>query len=260
MWWRSEMSQAGANSSSGGGSGTVETLTGNTGGAVGPSSGNINVIGSGGISVTGNPSTNTLTIASSGGSGVTGPVSSTNNAVATWNGTSGSALFSPPSPLISSSGIQTNPNQPAFSAYLSSNQPNVTGANTQYLIPYDMVIFDQGGNFNTSTHLYTFPVTGVYILTTKIFLQGGSAASTLFFGWASYNGAPYPGDRFADLNGASLGLAANGEFIITSTWMRQANAGETVGIFVDVIGGTSNDVSVGGGDPIGCFLYGYLVC
>lgn len=40
----------------------VETLTGNSGGAVGPTAGNINVIGSGFVDVAGNPGTSTLTI------------------------------------------------------------------------------------------------------------------------------------------------------------------------------------------------------
>lgn len=40
----------------------VETLTGNTGGAVGPTGHNINVVGAGEISVAGNPGTSTLTI------------------------------------------------------------------------------------------------------------------------------------------------------------------------------------------------------
>ncbi len=39
----------------------VETLTGNTGGPVGPTGNNINTIGSGNITVTGNPGTSTLT-------------------------------------------------------------------------------------------------------------------------------------------------------------------------------------------------------
>ncbi len=42
--------------------GGVATLTGNSGGAVGPSLGNINIVGSGDITVTGNPGTSTLTI------------------------------------------------------------------------------------------------------------------------------------------------------------------------------------------------------
>lgn len=49
---------------SGGGIGptVVETLTGNTGGPVGPTGNNINVVGTGLITVTGNPGTSTLTI------------------------------------------------------------------------------------------------------------------------------------------------------------------------------------------------------
>jgi len=43
----------------------VETLTGNTGGPVGPTGNNINVLGSGLLTVTGNPGTSTLTISQS---------------------------------------------------------------------------------------------------------------------------------------------------------------------------------------------------
>lgn len=53
----------------GGAAAGVETLTGNTGGPVDPLDGNINVVGSGSVVVTGNPSTNTLTITTSGGGG-----------------------------------------------------------------------------------------------------------------------------------------------------------------------------------------------
>lgn len=60
------MSQAGRFGAGGGGGGTVTTLTGNSGGAVGPTGGNINVVGTGAISVTGNPGTSTLTISESG--------------------------------------------------------------------------------------------------------------------------------------------------------------------------------------------------
>lgn len=58
------MSQAGIiNVSGGGGSGSpIETLTGNTGGAVPPIANNINIIGSGAVTVTGNAATGTLTI------------------------------------------------------------------------------------------------------------------------------------------------------------------------------------------------------
>lgn len=54
------MSQAGS-AGGGGGGPDILTLTGNSGGAVGPTAGNINVVGSGNITVTGTPSTSTLT-------------------------------------------------------------------------------------------------------------------------------------------------------------------------------------------------------
>lgn len=47
-------------------SSTVSTLTGNSGGAVGPTANNINVLGSGGVTVVGTPGTSTLTISVSG--------------------------------------------------------------------------------------------------------------------------------------------------------------------------------------------------
>lgn len=46
--------------------GAVTKLTGNTGGAVGPTAGNINVVGTGNVAVSGNPGTSTLTISVSG--------------------------------------------------------------------------------------------------------------------------------------------------------------------------------------------------
>ncbi len=46
----------------GGGMANIQTLTGNTGGAVGPTANNVNILGAGFITVTGNPGTSTLTI------------------------------------------------------------------------------------------------------------------------------------------------------------------------------------------------------
>ncbi len=62
------MSQAG--SISGGGSGPFSlSLTGNSGGAVHPTLDNINIIGSGPLTIVGNPGTSTLTVSYSGGMG-----------------------------------------------------------------------------------------------------------------------------------------------------------------------------------------------
>jgi hypothetical protein len=193
-----------------------------------------------------------------GGSGnVTGPASSTDRAIATWNGATGTALFDNPTTDIDSSGRFTNSGQPAFYAFLSANQANVTGNNTPYQIPFDSVTVDQGSNFNTGTGTYTFPVTGVYQLNVTVFIFGGTAASTLFFGWASINGAAFPGYRIFDADAASLGITANGEFISSASFIYKATAGDTMSIFVDVIGGAGNDVGVGG--TFSNFS-GFLIC
>ena len=63
------MSQAGSNNTSGGGGGGsgIQTITGNSGGAVGPDGGgNVTLIGTGTVTVTGSPGTNTLSIGVSG--------------------------------------------------------------------------------------------------------------------------------------------------------------------------------------------------
>jgi hypothetical protein len=73
----------------------VETLTGNSGGPVGPIGGNINVLGTGVITVVGNPGTSTLTITPSGSiasSFITNPATGTATPVAgvlTFAGTGG---------------------------------------------------------------------------------------------------------------------------------------------------------------------------
>lgn len=59
-------------------------------------------------------------------------------------------------------GIITNPNLPAFFAYVASTITNVTGNSTVYTIVYDSERFDYGSNFNTTTGIFTAPVTGIY--------------------------------------------------------------------------------------------------
>jgi hypothetical protein len=58
------MSQAGMLNVNGGGGGgsPIETITGNSGGAVPPTGNNINLVGGGGVTVVGTPGTSTLTI------------------------------------------------------------------------------------------------------------------------------------------------------------------------------------------------------
>jgi hypothetical protein len=77
--------------------GGIATLTGNAGGAVGPTVGNIDIVGSGGVTVTGNPGTSTLTITGDG-LGVTTITGDTGGALTgsniTFTGGTSGAVFS----------------------------------------------------------------------------------------------------------------------------------------------------------------------
>ncbi len=80
------MSQSGTFGNGGSGSSSVLTLTGNSGGAVGPNvSGNINIIGAGGVTVVGNAGLNSLTI-SVAGSGIIWSTVTSNTAMVSSNG------------------------------------------------------------------------------------------------------------------------------------------------------------------------------
>jgi hypothetical protein len=79
------MSQMGRSFSNSGPGGFIQTLTGNSGGPVGPTGGNIDLLGTGVITVVGNPGTSTLTITPSGSiasSFITNPATGTATPVA----------------------------------------------------------------------------------------------------------------------------------------------------------------------------------
>lgn len=81
------MSQSGSISGSGGGGFFQFLLTGNSGGSVSPTLGNINLIGSGLISIVGNPATSTLTVDYAGTGGlIWNEVTGTSDAILVNNG------------------------------------------------------------------------------------------------------------------------------------------------------------------------------
>jgi hypothetical protein len=75
-------------------------------------------------------------------------------------------------------GNQLNTTRSCVLAYVSSNINNVTGDATVYTIIFDSTKFDQNSNFNTSTGVFTAPVTGRYLVTTFVTLGSLSALHT----------------------------------------------------------------------------------
>src|SRR5690606_494759 len=149
------MSQAGSISGGGGGSGTLSTLTGNSGGAVSPTGGNINVVGSGNITVTGNPGTSTLTIADSGGTGLT------------FDSDSGSAT-------------------PSLGAITMAGGSNIntsaTGSTVTYNLDNNVTI---SGNYTTSAGNVSLPATAVGGGSGRILFSSGPTETQIAFPEAS---------------------------------------------------------------------------
>jgi len=66
----------------------------------------------------------------------------------------------------------TWPAQPAFFAYVSSSQLNVTGDGTNYTCAFDTERYDQNADYNTGTYTFTAPVDGIYLFATCILMDG----------------------------------------------------------------------------------------
>jgi len=117
--------------------------------------------------------------------GIAGPVSSTDNALARWNGTGGGTLQDS-TVTVTDNGEMTNTSQPAFCAYLGTDDTNVTGDGTQYFLG-DTAIgntlterFDQNSDLNPGASggaVFTAPVTGNYYFNLFMFMQGFDGSS-----------------------------------------------------------------------------------
>lgn len=80
----------------------------------------------------------------------------------------GGALGSSDVMTITTAGEINYPLQPAFSARLTGNNLNVTGAGTAWTVVFNSEIFDQNSDYNTSTYTFTAPITGRYLFTYNV--------------------------------------------------------------------------------------------
>lgn len=99
----------------------------------------------------------------------------------------GSALGTSDTFIMTASGENTMPLQPAFLAYLATSDNNVTGNGGYFILGDTDVgtalteVFDQGGDFSSGSSsgaIFTAPITGRYIFNTGIRSSGYVAATS----------------------------------------------------------------------------------
>lgn len=88
-------------------------------------------------------------------------------AIANPDGVAGDPTFSIPAPLLV-------PNNPSFQAYVTTTQAMVTGDSTEYVVLWDTVNYDRGGNF-TSPNIVSTVATS-YVISGSILFGGLDAA------------------------------------------------------------------------------------
>ena len=81
----------------------------------------------------------------------------------------GSALGTTTSMSFDENGIVTQPLQSCFNAILT-NHITISSLNTYNDLVFGTERFDQNGDFNNSTGVFTAPVTGRYLFTTSLYL------------------------------------------------------------------------------------------
>ncbi len=174
------------------------------------------------------------------------------NGIVTYNGTS---LVNYAGPQLSSGGIYTNTTQPAFFSYVSSTQSSVTGDGTLYNVIFDTTTKNVGASYDTTTGVFTAPVTGLYFFNTCITVTGLSTQTnfTILFHTVAVD---YFGANInpAGINGGGV-LAIN-----SSLGPIPLSSSEAIVMQVSISGGAKTVNVFGVGGPFFTYFSGYLIC
>lgn len=178
-----------------------------------------------------------------------------NSSAGAWKVSNGSALGVNDAIIITPSGAEIKPRQPAFLSCLSSSVTNVTGDGTGYDVVFNSNIYDQSSSLNTSTGVFTAPVAGRYLFTCTLVLTGLSSVNTTDL-------VKLVGTNrtiFFALHNPVSNITATDFGVNGSTYL-DMNLGDTAYILIKVSGGTKVVGLAGGSTGQLCFFGGSLIC
>jgi hypothetical protein len=218
-----------------GGTSLISTVTGNTGGAVSPAAGNINIVGDGTtIQITGNPGTNTLTVVGLGGGGgdlsiLTGDFGSATASGGTINVKAGTSTLNAGS-SVSFAGASNNltfdvtDNNNNTIIGFNSGKASITGSNNTALgVQCGAALTSGGGNIFLGNQAGSLVTTG-----NGNFLCGDASLNTVLKGTTTSTGFYALAAGFANVFLHNWGGTASGNTFVGSGSAGDFNAGQQV--------------------------------
>lgn len=149
------------------------------------------------------------------------------------------------------------PLQPAFSAFLPSDDTNVTGAGATFTLGAVTAlteIFDQNGDFNTNG-TFTAPVTGRYFLYTCYRILNAAAGMTQGTVIINTSNRLYA----TSLNVLAITGAPNNFSAMQISCVADMDAGDTATSQISILGGAGDTADIDGDAAPRSFFCGYLV-
>lgn len=164
--------------------------------------------------------------------------------------------------VMTTTGSNTLPKQPAFLAYLTSTASDVTGDGTNYTIICGTEIFDQASNYNAGTGVFTAPVTGKYMFIGTIALVSDASGGLVANASIVTSNRYYIGDCYPTNNQVAGFNGTNSLIVYRTVIVADMDASDTA--YMTILSGTGaqskTDDVYGHATDLYTYFCGYLAC